>query len=119
MGSFPTFRKWYVRYPLAGLILFGAWKAVSEGLQTSGERIVVGVVAGIVLVILFDQRHSLTLTATVWVLVPALLAVGLLGVSLYFIFQEIAQLPVSVAIIIGAIIIAYAIIIAGAKKKAP
>ncbi|MBI3777861.1 MAG: hypothetical protein HY274_02940 [Gammaproteobacteria bacterium] len=81
--------KWYVRYPLAALMLWGAWYI----LDTKPDRWWLAAFAALAAAF-FAREISFFL-----------IVVGL-G---YLLFQGIASLPMSAAIIIGAIIIASAI----------
>jgi hypothetical protein len=81
--------RWYFRYPLAVLMLWGAWFMLEKKPH------------------LWWMAAILALAALVQARELALLAIGI-GL-IYAVFQGIAALPVSVAIIIGAIIIASAL----------
>jgi hypothetical protein len=81
--------RWYVRYPIALLILWGAWYIFEKKPNAWW-------VAAIAAFAALYYARELALFA---------LSIGLL----YALFQGIAALPVSVAIIIGAIIIASAL----------
>lgn len=81
--------RWYYRYPLAALMLFGAWWIVGEKEKLWWLAVLLVIVAA------FQAREfSLLILA---------------GVVVYLLFQGIVALPVSVAVIIGAVIIASAI----------
>ena len=81
--------KWYVRYPIAFLLLAAAW-----WLATEREN-------------LWWLSVILVLSAAVYAREVSFLL--LLALGAYLLFQGIAALPVSVAVIIGAFIIAAAI----------
>lgn len=81
--------KWYVRYPIAVLILWGAWYIVDKKPDSWWIAALVALAA-----IYFARELALLL-----------IGIGLI----YLLFQGIAALPVSIAIIIGAIIIASAL----------
>lgn len=79
---------WYVRYPVASLFVYGAW--ITEEKENQWWLSI-----GFLLMAAFFAREISLLV--------------LVGVILYMLFQGIAALPVSVAVIIGAIIISNAI----------
>jgi len=79
--------RWYVRYPMAALMLWGAWMFLENDKS-------LWMVVGATLMAAFLARE-----------ISLLILVGML---IYLVFQGIAALPVSVAVIIGAIIIASA-----------
>lgn len=81
--------KWYVRYPLAGLMFWGAWHL----LETKPDRWWLAAIMAL-FAAFFAREISLFV-----------IAIG----AIYLLFQGVASLPVSVAIIIGAIIIASAV----------
>jgi|GEM_PF-3078741 len=81
--------KWYFRYPMAGLCLWGAWYFLNE--KQDKFWLAAFAVLGAVI---FARELSVFLL--------------LIGIG-YLLFQGIASLPVSVAVIIGAIIIASAL----------
>jgi hypothetical protein len=81
--------KWYVRYPIAFLLLAAAWWLASERENVWWLSIVLVVSAAV-----YAREVSFLL---------------LLALGAYLLFQGIAALPVSVAVIIGAFIIAGAI----------
>lgn len=81
--------RWYFRYPLAALMLFGAWWIVGEKEKLWWLAILLVIVAAF-------QARELSLLI-------------LAGVVVYLLFQGVAALPVSVAVIIGAVIIASAL----------
>ena len=80
---------WYFRYTLAALMLFGAWWIVSEKEKLWWLAIMLVIVAA------FQAREFSLLV--------------LAGIVVFLLFQGMAALPVSVAIIIGAVIIARAL----------
>lgn len=88
------FRKWWVRYPLAALIVWGAMWVASKPNEKAGDWLIIG----------------MALLWAAWL--AREIAYVLLGVgAIWLLFKGVAALPVSVAVIIGAIIIA------GAMKR--
>ena len=81
--------KWYIRYPVAALCMAGAWLVVTYK-DTLWWLSILLVLAGCV----YAREVSLVL-----------LVVG----GIYLLFLGIAALPVSVAVIIGALVIAWAV----------
>lgn len=80
--------KWYVRYPIAVLLLGVAWWLVTQRENLWWLSIILVVSAAV-----YAREVSLLL---------------LLALGAYLLFQGVAALPVSIAVIIGAIIIANA-----------
>ncbi len=96
-------KKWYVRYPasiFALALAYVCYVAYTKGLDFSGKPlvyIVINPVIGIIMVIT-AIFHAWEISLTVITLVV-----------LYYLYLGIAALPISVAIIVGSIIIAYGI----------
>lgn len=85
-------KQWWYRYPLAGLVFFGAWFLV----ETKPGLWWLAAIVAIYGLVLAKELGYLVL-------------IGLACLVGYWIFQGIASLPVSVAVIIGALIIASAV----------
>ena len=83
------YSRWYVRYSLAAICLWGSW----HFLTAKNEQVWLAVIAAL-MAALFAREISFLIIV--------------LGV-LYLLFIGVAALPVSVAVVIGAIIIAFAI----------
>jgi hypothetical protein len=84
---------WWIRYPFAGLLLYAAYQIYLDSSARSGAWIMVAVTA-------------LYIARKVAAVIAVLALVCLIG---WEIFGVVAALPVSVAVVIGAIIIAGAI----------
>lgn len=85
-------RQWWYRYPVAGLVFFVAWFLV-EAKPHLWWLAAIAVIYGLVLA---KELGFLAL-------------IGLACIAGYWILQGVASLPVSVAVIIGALIIASAV----------
>lgn len=85
-------KRWWYRYPMAGLAFFGAWFIV----QTKPQLWWVAAIAVLYGLVLAKELGFLALF-------------GLACIAGYWILQGVASLPVSVAVIIGALIIAGAV----------
>lgn len=89
-------KQWWYRYPLAGLVFFGAWFLV----ETKPNLWWLAAIVAIYGLVLAKELGYLVLVGLVF----------LAGLWLFQgVFQGIASLPVSVAVIIGALIIAGAV----------
>ncbi|MEJ8815197.1 hypothetical protein WKW77_29290 [Variovorax ureilyticus] len=99
--DFPFSAPWWVRYPLGALVMYGAWYCAFEW-QSTQIPLAHWIFAGMLAIISLGLVRELFLGILVAVVVGLLLWAG--GAA-------IAALPVSVAVIIGALIIA------GAMKK--
>lgn len=86
------FDRWYVRYPLAFFMLWAAWYLIN--MNKKPDLWWMAVLLAVPAAIYFARELSLVLVS--------------IGV-LYLFIKGIASLPISVAIIIGAIIIALAV----------
>ncbi len=81
--------RWYIRYPIAAFLVYVAWWFAEQ----KGDQWWLSI-GGLIMAVYFAREISLLV---------------IIGVVLYMLFQGIAALPVSVAVIIGAIIISNAI----------
>jgi hypothetical protein len=81
--------RWYIRYPIATFLVYVAWWFAEQ----KGDQWWLSI-GGLMMAAYFAREISLLV---------------IIGVVLYMLFQGIAALPVSVAVIIGAIIISNAI----------
>lgn len=89
-----TLEHWWMRYPFAGLLLYGAYRAFLDTAPGSGFWALMYAIA------------ALYIARKVFAVIAVLAVLGLIG---WGIFGAVAALPVSVAVIIGAIIIAGAV----------
>lgn len=89
-----TLEHWWMRYPFAGLLLYGAYRAFLDTAPSSGFWALMYAIA------------ALYIARKVFAVIAVLAVLGLIG---WGIFGAVAALPVSVAVIIGAIIIAGAV----------
>ena len=99
--EFDLWSKWYIRYPTSILMLgvaYISYTAYIKGIRLPGlALLLLNPVSGVIAVVIaIFNAWELSLLV-------------LIGVILFYMFQGIAALPTSVAIIIGAIIIAYAV----------